>query len=85
MRKSSDLEFFCGLLGLPWRGCASTSGRCGGDEAEWKGLEYRPTRDGERPRLNPSEALVASIQCAGGAALCGQIALAAFGDKRTRV
>ena len=85
MRKSSDLEFFCGLLGLPWRGCASTSGRCGGAEAKWKGLEYRPTLDGERPRLTLSEALAASIQCAGGAALCGQIVLAAFGDKTSRV
>ena len=83
MRKSSDLEFFCGLLELPWRGCDLTSGRCGCAEVKWKGLEYRP-RDGERPHLNLSEAPAASIQRAEGAALRGQISLAAFGDMRLR-
>jgi hypothetical protein len=75
-------NFFCGSLGLPWRGCDPTSGRCEGVEAEWKGLEYCPTHDGERPHLTLSEAPAASIQCAGGAAVRGQIAQAAFGDMR---
>ena len=85
MRKSSGLEFFYGSLGLPWRGCDPTGGRCVGAEAKRKGLEYRPVRDGERPHLPLSEAPAAPIRYVKGAALRRHIALAAFGDMRPRV
>jgi hypothetical protein len=44
-RKSSDLEYFYGSPGLPWRGCGPLAGRCGGAQAKWKGPEFRPNRN----------------------------------------